>query len=70
MINPEDLSISPKQAAIVEPLLQDNPKRFVLFPIQFNDVWELYKSLESKFWTAEEVGNLFFKAILAGIYDL
>lgn len=38
-----------------EPLLRENPRRFVLFPIQFPDIWEMYKKAEASFWTAEEV---------------
>ena len=38
-----------------EPLLKPNPRRFVLFPIKYNDVWEFYKKAEASFWTAEEV---------------
>ncbi len=38
-----------------EPLLKENPHRFVLFPIQHQDVWDLYKKAEASFWTAEEV---------------
>ena len=40
---------------INEPLLNDNPNRFVLFPIQDKDIWNAYKHHESVFWTAEEV---------------
>jgi ribonucleotide reductase beta subunit family protein with ferritin-like domain len=29
--------------------------RFVLFPIQYQDVWEMYKKAQSSFWTAEEI---------------
>ncbi|GBG26239.1 Ribonucleoside-diphosphate reductase small subunit [Hondaea fermentalgiana] len=36
-------------------LLQDNPDRFVLFPIQHQDIWDAYKKAEASFWTAEEV---------------
>jgi ribonucleoside-diphosphate reductase subunit M2 len=39
----------------VEPLLQDNPRRFVILPIQYNDIWKMYKKAEASFWTAEEV---------------
>jgi ribonucleoside-diphosphate reductase beta chain len=39
----------------VEPILQDNPNRFVLFPIQHDDIWETYKTQEACFWTAEEI---------------
>jgi ribonucleoside-diphosphate reductase beta chain len=39
----------------MEPLLIENPNRFVLFPIQHNDVWQMYKKAEASFWTAEEI---------------
>jgi len=32
-----------------------NSKRFVLFPIQNNDIWKAYKITEAMFWTAEEI---------------
>lgn len=38
-----------------EPLLRDNKDRFVLFPIQHNDIWSFYKKHEASFWTAEEI---------------
>jgi len=38
-----------------EPLLQANSHRFVLFPIQHNDIWRMYKKAEASFWTAEEI---------------
>ncbi|NP_001079369.1 ribonucleotide reductase M2 B (TP53 inducible) S homeolog [Xenopus laevis] len=38
-----------------EPLLKDNPHRFVIFPIQYHDIWQMYKKAEASFWTAEEV---------------
>ncbi|TSK57987.1 Ribonucleoside-diphosphate reductase subunit M2 [Bagarius yarrelli] len=38
-----------------EPLLKDNPRRFVIFPIQYHDIWQMYKKAEASFWTAEEV---------------
>lgn len=38
-----------------EPLLRDNPRRFVVFPIQYPDIWEMYKKAEASFWTVEEV---------------
>jgi len=38
-----------------DPLLVENPKRFVMFPIQHPQVWEMYKKHEASFWTAEEV---------------
>ena len=38
-----------------EPLLQSNPSRFVLFPIQDDEIWQMYKNAEASFWTAEEL---------------
>lgn len=38
-----------------EPLLDENSDRFVLFPIKYNEIWEMYKKAEASFWTAEEV---------------
>ncbi len=38
-----------------EPLLRENPNRFVLFPIQYDDIWQMYKKAEASFWTAEEI---------------
>ncbi len=39
----------------IEPLLQENPNRFVLFPIEHSDIWAFYKKSEANFWTAEEI---------------
>jgi len=39
----------------VEPLLKANPRRFVILPIQYGDIWQMYKKAEASFWTAEEV---------------
>ena len=38
-----------------EPLLKENPDRFVLFPIVHQDIWHFYKKSEANFWTAEEI---------------
>lgn len=38
-----------------EPLLRDNPSRFVIFPIEYHDIWRMYKQAEASFWTVEEV---------------
>ena len=38
-----------------EPILKENPDRFVLFPIIHNDIWKFYKTAEASFWTAEEI---------------
>ena len=38
-----------------EPLLTPDDKRFVAFPIQYNDIWEMYKKQIDCFWRAEEI---------------
>lgn len=38
-----------------EPLLKENKNRFVLFPIEHDDIWQMYKKAEASFWTAEEI---------------
>ncbi|KAM9824822.1 ribonucleoside-diphosphate reductase subunit M2 B [Neosynchiropus ocellatus] len=38
-----------------EPLLRENPRRFVVFPIQYPDIWKMYKQAQASFWTVEEV---------------
>ncbi|MDD9139986.1 MAG: ribonucleotide-diphosphate reductase subunit beta [Candidatus Cardinium sp.] len=38
-----------------EPLLQENKNRFVLFPIDHQDIWSFYKQAEASFWTVEEI---------------
>lgn len=40
---------------IDEPILKENPDRFVLFPIEHDDIWKLYKKQQESFWRAEEV---------------
>lgn len=44
----EDLKLS-------EPLLIEDPNRFVIFPIKHIDIWDFYKNAEASFWTAEEL---------------
>ncbi|PWA05550.1 ribonucleotide-diphosphate reductase subunit beta [Flavobacterium psychrotolerans] len=39
----------------IEPILQENKNRFVIFPIKHHDIWEFYKKMEASFWTAEEI---------------
>ena len=39
----------------IEPLLQEDPMRFVLFPIKHDDIWRMYKQHQASFWTAEEI---------------
>ncbi|MCJ1329449.1 Ribonucleotide-diphosphate reductase (RNR), small subunit [Thelotrema lepadinum] len=53
----EKVAVAPsiKLEEVDEPLLQENPNRFVLFPIKYHEVWQMYKKAEASFWTAEEV---------------
>ncbi|RFU24828.1 hypothetical protein B7463_g11503, partial [Scytalidium lignicola] len=46
-------TVKPEEAD--EPLLQENPQRFVLFPIKYHEIWQMYKKAEASFWTAEEI---------------
>ncbi len=38
-----------------ELLLKENKDRFVILPINYPRVWEMYKKHEASFWTAEEI---------------
>ena len=40
---------------IVEPLLQEDLGRYVMFPIKDQDIWKMYKKAEDLFWRAEEI---------------
>ncbi|KAK4167662.1 ribonucleotide reductase [Cladorrhinum sp. PSN259] len=44
-----------KEEVLDEPLLTENPQRFVLFPIKYHEIWQMYKKAEASFWTAEEI---------------
>lgn len=41
-----------------EPLLKESKRRFVLFPVQYREIWQMYKKAEASFWTAEEMDLL------------
>merc|ERR1712180_89911 len=47
--------VEPTKVEEVEPLLKDNARRFVILPISYGDIWQMYKKAEASFWTAEEV---------------
>jgi ribonucleoside-diphosphate reductase subunit M2 len=40
---------------INEPILKESNDRYVIFPIQYQDIWNLYKKAVSTFWTVEEI---------------
>ena len=50
-------AVEPPQEAkpLPEPLLQENPDRFVIFPIKHPDLWAKYKQHMAVFWTPEEI---------------
>ncbi|XP_020351890.1 ribonucleoside-diphosphate reductase subunit M2 [Oncorhynchus kisutch] len=57
-ISADDSEVKPqdvKKFNTEEPLLKENPRRFVIFPIKYHDIWQMYKKAEASFWTAEEV---------------
>jgi ribonucleoside-diphosphate reductase beta chain len=39
----------------MEKILTNNPNRFVLYPIEHNDIWDFYQQHENAFWTAKEI---------------
>lgn len=47
--------VLPQNTTTTEPILSENPNRFVLFPIEHDDIWSFYKKSEASFWTAEEI---------------
>ena len=38
-----------------EELLVESKNRYVIYPIQYDDIWKMYKLALSSFWTAEEI---------------
>lgn len=56
-LSPRQKAQGPAPGAQEEPLLRENPRRFVVFPIEYHDIWQMYKKAEASFWTAEEVAG-------------
>ena len=44
-----------KKIKNMEKILEQNPQRFSLLPVQHHDLWKMYKTAEASFWTAEEI---------------
>jgi ribonucleoside-diphosphate reductase beta chain len=40
---------------MIEPLLAENPNRFVLFPIKYPEIWNFYKNALASLWKVEEI---------------
>ena len=34
---------------------EDTDNRYVIYPIKYHEVWEMYKKAVACFWTAEEI---------------
>lgn len=51
----KNVSLRFKEYEKNEPLLIDNPNRFVMFPIQYSEFWNLYKKQIASFWVVEEI---------------
>jgi len=51
----EIIDVNDKSWDLKEPLLKENPQRFVMFPIHYHNIWEAYKKHVASFWTAEEI---------------
>lgn len=41
----------------LEPLLRDNPRRFVIFPIQYQDIWDMYKQVNEMIQQIENIAK-------------
>ena len=47
--------IQQESAKINDPILTPNDNRYVMFPIQDDDIWKMYKKQVDCFWRAEEI---------------
>jgi len=42
-------------ASFVEPILKPDDSRHVMFPIKYDDIWQMYKRQVDCFWVTQEV---------------
>lgn len=49
------MSFSTQPHTVTEPLLCEDENRYVMFPIQDNSIWKMYKKQVESFWRPEEV---------------
>lgn len=47
--------VSQQMHEAYEPILDPSKKQFTAFPIQYQDIWKLYKEQQACFWKAEEI---------------
>ena len=40
---------------MTEPLTQENPNRYVVFPLKYHDIWEMFQTHRKAIWTESEV---------------
>ena len=45
----------PHPIDLLEPMLQENSGRFVIFPIKHAALWKMFKKAQASFWTSEEI---------------
>lgn len=55
---PEVASLTPSTTYHDEFLLEDNPGQYVIFPIQHQDMWHMYKGLVDNFWSVTEANTV------------
>ena len=48
-------NMSDEEEEIIEPLLDPSNDRLILFPIRYEEIWNMYKKAVASFWTVEEV---------------
>ena len=51
----EDSILYRKALEKYEPILTENPDRFVIFPIKYHDIWQYYKDALASFWITNEI---------------
>lgn len=44
-----------KEKEPTDVMLSEDEKRYVIFPIKYDEIWKMYKKAEANFWTAEEL---------------
>jgi ribonucleotide reductase beta subunit family protein with ferritin-like domain len=54
-ISTKSPNVDSSASVSIEPLLKEDEGRYVMFPIQYQDVWEMYKKQIDCFWRAEEI---------------
>ncbi|KAJ2700839.1 Ribonucleotide-diphosphate reductase (RNR), small subunit [Coemansia sp. IMI 203386] len=54
-VQQQEVSFNGRPIEHEEPILRPNPERFVMFPIKYHEIWDMYKKHEASFWTAEEI---------------